>query len=363
VKPPGTIVRHDDREYLLVEGGYSADTRAVIFLARPADPLFPLPEGGRPVSWGAQGDWTPVARWNASDLHVPDPGHAEHTPLIQSLIDQYKAARPPQPALAYAARREGGFAGGLHPALPMGFAASCHDTREAAAAEDGVQEVVAIDNLAMFLTHLVREGYAGVVWDERPVFFCVDEREDLQYLRVSPPEKDGGEPVFEILGPDNRFHPYDGEEQIEFIDNRDDCDARLVEALGRVALVDWPTSNRLWSLGPRLGTPAVIQPQAEEGEAGAEPTEDSLPHGLLFTSEEAAETFRCDAAPDLVVFPVNDVAAFLSHPPLSGCVAALNPGGHRATSGLLWHDGQRVVLDSFSGFWRYAGGQFELLKE
>jgi hypothetical protein len=362
VKPPGTIVRHDAHEYLLVEGGYSADTRAIIFLARLDNPLFPLPEGNRAVSWGPQGEWTPVARWNAEGLHLPDSGHAAHTALAQSVIDEYKAARPPQPVLAWAARRGTGFAGGLHPALPMGFAASVHDTREAAAAEDGAQEIVPIDNLAMFFTHLVREGYAGAVWDERPLFFCVDEREDLQYLRVSPPEKDGGEPVFEILGPDNRFGPYDGAEQIEFIDNRDDCDARLVEALGRVALLDWPPTNRLWSLGPRLGTPAVVQPQHEEG-ALDEPTEDAVPHGLLFTSEEAADAFRRDAAPDLVVFPVNDVAAFLSQPPLAGCVAALNPGGHRATSGLLWHDGQRVVLDSFSGFWRYASGQFELLKE
>jgi hypothetical protein len=29
----------------------------------------------------------------------------------------------------------------------------------------------------------------------------------------------------------------------------------------------------------------------------------------------------------------------------------------------MWHDGQRVVLDSFSGFWKVDGGRFELLKE
>lgn len=358
MKPPGTLVRRDDREYLLIEGGYSPDTRAIILLARRDNPLFRPDEGQPPVAWGRQGEWTPVARWTAEGLRVPISGHAEHTALVQSLIDEYKAGRPAPPPLAFAARRDGGFAGALHAALPMGFAASVHATRAAAEAEDGADEIVPVDNLAMFFTHLVREGYAGAIWnDQLPIFFCVDEHEDLQFLRVSPPEGDGTEPVFEILGEDNRFDLYDGEQKVDFIDNRDDCDARLVAALGRVALVEWPETNRLWSLGPRLGEAAVLQPETEEG------GEESVPHGVLFTSEEAAEAFREETAPDLTLFPVNDVAAFLAQPPMAGCVAALNPGGHRAASGLLWHDGQRVVLDSFSGFWKYDRGDFELLKE
>jgi hypothetical protein len=232
-----------------------------------------------------------------------------------------------------------------------------HEAREAAAQEPDTSEVVPIDNLPMFFTHLVREGYAGVLWDDRPVFFCVDTNEDLQFLRVSPPAKDGGDPVFEILEESGRFGPYDGEEQIEFIDNRDDCDARLVAALGRVALVGWPDSNRLWSLGPGLGEPAILKPEPDDS------GEEAIPHGVLFTSEDDANTFKGEVCPDLMVFPVNDLGKFLSVPPMSGCIAALNPGGHRAASGLLWHDGQRVVLDSFSGFWKVDGGRFELLKE
>jgi hypothetical protein len=357
LKPPGTILRHDDFEYLLVEGGFNPETRSVILLSRPLDPKFPIGDDRSPISWGRQGEWIPVGRWNGSGLHVPDEKHAQHTALVQSLIDQYNAKRAAPPIVAWATRRGGCLAGALHPALPMGFAANVHDSREAAAAEPEAGELVPVDNLPMFFTHLVREGYAGVLWDERPVFFCVDQHEDLQFLRVGPPDKDGGDPVFEILGEDGRFGPYDGEEQIEFIDNRDDCDARLVAALGRVAIVDWPESNRLWSLGPGLGEPAILKPDTEED------GEEAVPHGVLFTTEDDALAFKAEVCPDLIVFPINDLGKFLSVPPMTGCIAALNPGGHRAASGLMWHDGQRVVLDSFSGFWKVDGGSFELLKE
>ena len=359
MKPKGALLALDDREHLLVEGGFNAQTRAVILLVRPGDPDFPAPDAAKPIHWGAQGDWLPVARWTPDGLRLPDERHAAHSARAQAVLDAYEAQRSPPPVVAWAARRGGGYAGLLHPALPMGFAATCHDTRENAAAAPDAGELVPVDNLPMFLTHLVREGYAGVLWNDRlPVFFCVDRHEDLQFLRVSPPAGNGSEPVFEILGPDGRFEPYDGEEQIEFIDNKDDCDARLVAALGRVALADWPAGNRLWALGPRLGEAAVLQPPADE-----DSEEPSLPHGVLFASEEAADTFRQEVAPDLIVFPVQDVTAFLAAPPMAGCIAALNPGGHRASSGLLWHDGQRVVLDSFSGFWKYERGRFELLTE
>lgn len=359
MKPPGTLLRRDDREYLFIEGGYNPQTRAVILLARAGDPDFPAAEGQSPVAWGAQGEWLPVARRTAEGLAVPDARHAERTPRVQELLDAYEALHRAPPVVAWAARRAGGWAGALHPALPMGFAAACHETREAAAATPGAEEVVPIDSLPMFFTHLVREGYAGALWnDERPVFFCVDDQEDLQFLRVSPPAGEGSEPVFEILGASGRFEDYDGEQSIEFIDNREDCDARLVAALGRVALVDWPAGNRLWTVGPRLGEPAVLQPPQDEA-AG----EEALAHGVLFSDEDAADAFRREVAPDMVVFPVQDVAAFLSAPPLAGSLAALNPGGHRASSGLLWHDGQRVVLDSFSGFWKLEHGRFVLLQE
>jgi hypothetical protein len=359
VKPPGTLLRHADREHLLVEGGFNGETRAVVVLVRPGDPDFPAAEAARPVHWGSQGDWLPVARRTAEGLSVPDGRHAAHAARLQAVLDAYDARRRAPPVVAWAVRRGEGFAGALHPALPMGFAAACHETREAAAATPGAEELVPVESLPMFFTHLVREGYAGVLWNDRlPVYFCVDEHEDLQFLRVSPPAGEGSEPVFEILGLTGAFEPYDGEEQIEFIDNRDDCDARLVSALGRVALADWPAGNRLWTLGPSLGVPSVLQSPADDDSG-----EPALPHGVLFASEDAADDFRREVAPDLVVFPVQDVAAFLAAPPMAGCIAALNPGGHRASSGLLWHDGQRVVLDSFSGFWRYERGRFELLTE
>ena len=67
----------------------------------------------------------------------------------------------------------------------------------------------------------------------------------------------------------------------------------------------------------------------------------------------------CGSGSELTVFPVRDLVAFLTCDEMAGNVASLNPGGHRARGGLLWSDGEGVVLDSFSGFWRLGREGFE----
>ncbi len=354
MKQPGTLVRHDQREYLLVEGGYNAETRAVILLARPDDPGFPPDPASQPLRWVHQGLWTPVARWTAAELRIPDERHAGRRDVAQKVIEEYVAGHRARPAVAWTARHGTGFVGSLEVALPMGLAVHCHDTEKAAASEEGAEGVVPVDNLGMFLTHLVREGYAGALWNGRqPIFFCADENADLQFLRVKPGPA-GDRVEMEIVDEKDTWQPYDGAEEIEFIDNREACDARLVEMLGRKPLVGWPEAGRLYSVGPEFGTPVIVT----EGE---EP--DAVPHSVLFTTEAAADAFREDAgAAELKVFPVNDLNAFLTQEELAGCVTSLNPGGHRASSGILWSDGERIVLDSFSGFWKLGPGGFELLE-
>jgi hypothetical protein len=359
VKQPGTLVRHDDREYLLVEGGFNPATRAIILLARPDDTTFPRAGDTPSLRWGVQGDWQPVARWTAEGLQIPNERHAGRSALVQKLIDDYRAKSAPRPTIAWAVQADGCYAGAIEVALPMGFAAFCHESRERAAAIAGEEHLVPVENLAMFFTHLVREGYAGALWNgDRPVFFCVDEQQDLQFLRLGTTPKGDGV-VMEILDPKDAWSEYEGAEELEFIDNSEACDNRLVECLGRTPVMGWPEGGRLYSAGPRFGVPLVIH--GGEGK-------DAVPHGVLFTTEVAATEFSADAGSEpgeepLAVFPVNDLQAFLTQSELEGCVAALNPGGHRASSGILWSDGERVVLDTFSGFWKVApGGSFELLE-
>lgn len=350
MKQPGTLVRHADREYLLVEGGYNDESRAVVLLARPGDPDFPHDPAVEPIAWGHQGRWTPVARWTREELRIPDAKHGERRAQVRTILDEYLGRARAPLAIAWTARRKGGFAGSFEAALPMGVAVVCHDDREAAAAVEGVEELVPIENLAMFFTHLVREGYAGVMWNaERPVFFCVDELGDLQFLRVGP-AVEGARVELEILDAHNAWEGYDGAEEIEFIDNREACDRRLVDVLGPKPVLGWPEGGPLWSVGPRAGFPIVVR----EGEG-----DDDVPHGVLFTEERLATAFRDDVSPELAVFAVNDLGAFLTHTELQGCVTALNQGGHRASSGILWSDGERIVLDSFSGFWALGEAGFE----
>jgi hypothetical protein len=350
MKQPGTLVRHDDREYLLVEGGYNAATRAVILLARPLDTRFPRNEEVAPLRWGAQGEWQPVARWTEQELRIPDPRHEPQRELAVKLIDDYRATRRPRPTVAWAAEKDGSFAGTLEVSLPMGFAAYVWPTKERAEAGAAGGALVPVENLAMFFTHLVREGYSGAVWNaEQPVFFCVDEQQDLQFLRIGKSEA-GDRVVMEILDTTDAWSGYDGAEEIEFIDNTEACDARLVAAVGKQPVIGWPKDGRLFSAGPEFGAPIVISSGEEQ---------DAVPHAVLFTSEAAATEFIEDAEQELKAFPVNDLGKFLTQTELEGCVAALNPGGHRASSGILWSDGERVVLDSFSGFWKLGESGFE----
>jgi len=350
MKQPGTLLRHDDRDYLLVEGGYNAATRAVILLARPDDSNFPRNETIQPLRWASQGEWQPVARWTETELRIPEERHEARRDLVTRLIDEYRAARKAPPVKAWAAEKDGSFLGKLEVSLPMGFAAYCMESRERAAELAVGAELVPVENLAMFFTHLVREGYSGAVWNaEQPLFFCVDALQDLQFLRVGKTKK-GDAVVMEMLDARDGWAPYDGEEEIEFIDNTEACDARLVACIGRQPVMGWPSDGRLFSAGPEFGAPLVIT-------SGEEP--DAVPHGVVFTSEEAATEFVADAGEDLKTFPVNDLPRFLTQSELEGCVVALNPGGHRASSGILWSDGERVVLDSFSGFWKLGSAGFE----
>jgi hypothetical protein len=357
VKQPGTLLRRDDRDYLLVEGGFNPDTRAIIVLARPDDPAFPLHAGAPPLRWGRQGDWQPVARWTAEGLNIPDERHAARSAMVQALVDDYRAASKPRATIAWAALKGDCYSGALHPALPMGYAALCHQSRGQAAALEGEEHLVPIENLAMFFTQLVREGYAGALWNgDRPVFFCVDEAQDLQFLRLGTTPKGDGV-VMEILDVTDGWSEYEGAEELQVIDNGEACDNRLVECLGRQPVMGWPEGGRLYTAGPVFGVPLVIHSPEEK---------DAVPHGVLFTTEAAAKEFSADTEEGeepLLVFPVNDLQTFLTQSELEGCVAALNPGGHRASSGILWSDGERVVLDTFSGFWKLGpGGGFELLE-
>jgi hypothetical protein len=350
VKQPGTLVRHEGRDYLLVEGGYDEATRAVILLARPADPRVASETTQRPLRWGSQGEWLPLARWTPAELRIPDANHEAQREFAQGVIGPYVAARTAPAARAWAGRKGTSLAFQIHASLPMGLAAGVFDTQAAAAALPEVEQVVPIDNLGMFFTHLVREGYAGALWNgSQPVFFCIDDEGDLQFLRVSPA---GSEVAMEILDERDRWQKYDGAEAVEFIDNREACDQRLVAALGNQPPSGWPADGKLWSLGPSAGVPHIFTTAEGSNE---------VRHAVLFGDEQSARDYGEERAPQAQPFAVTDLTGFLTSDAMAGNVAAFNPGGHRARSGLLWSDGERVVLDSYSGFWKVEGQRFEAI--
>lgn len=351
MKLPGTIIEHGGENYLCVEGGYNVETRAITLLAAPGNSHFAQDEGASPIAWRDQGEWFPIARVKDGELVLQRQEHQEWTEHAAEVIRHYTDEAQPEPDQAWVLSSSRGFSGSLEDVLPQGLAVAVFDSRELADEAAGDDTVVAIQQLAPLLTHLAREGYAGAMWNQQqPIFFCVDEGSDLQFLRIG---RGRGETVeMEILDPLHGWELYEGAEEIAFLDNADACDARLAAALDQEPLLDWPEDGKLWSLGPR------------EGEAGlVNVDEDGLSYALLFSDEDAAEAWLADVSEPWVRWPVSDLSALLAAPAVDGCGGLLNPGAHRARRGVFWRDGERTILDSYSGFWVLSGSGFTALGE
>jgi hypothetical protein len=349
MKQPGVPLHHAGGDFLIVEGGYNDDTRTMTLLVEPENPEFQHPEGTERVSWCEQGEWNTLAKWDVGMITLQDEAYEDQRDLISDIFERHLEERTQTPDVAWALQGSGGFAATLEDILPMGLAVKIFTTEERPFELGGENGVVAITNLPQFLTQLSKDGYAGAMWEERmPIFFCLDDEDDLQFLRVG--KTDQGAMQMDILDPSGDWGPYEGAEEIIFLENRDACDRRMVAAVGQQPLLDWPQDDRLWSVGPADGVPGKITAD-----------EDDVTYGVLFSSQDWAQDWTEEVDPSWVTFPVLDVQSFLGHDELAGCGGLLNPGGHRVRTGVLWRDGERVVIDTFSGFWALDDGDFEPL--
>ncbi len=347
MKLPGTPLRHAGGNYLLVEGGYNNDTRTVTLLAEPSNEAFTHPEKAQRVVWGEQGEWFPISQWAVGMITLQEDSYTEQRPLIDEIFERFRSEQQELPTVAWAVQGTGGFVGSLETILPMGLAAKVYGEEEDAAERAGDDIVVPITNLPNFLTHLAREGYAGGMWNaQQPIFFCIDSNNELQFLRVR--RADAGGMQMDILDADGDWLQYEGAEEIEMLENRDACDERLVATMGSRPVMSWPVDGNFWSVGPKGGEPGCITRE-----------EDELPYGILFTDEEEARDWREESDSPWVSFPVDSVVEFLESESLDGSGVLLNPASHRVHSGVLWRDGERIVLESYSGFWVLDGDEFE----
>lgn len=340
MKQQGTLIVEQDEEFLVVEGGYSRDTRSLNLLARPGSLLFPRDAEESPVEWRDQGKWFAVARHAVGHTQLHDEADEAHRDEAEALVETYLQDHAELDERAWVPLDEQGhWLGRLEKVVPMGLVVSLHDEENDAHEAEGASRVVAITNVPLFLTQLAREGYAGALLEGRePIFFCLDENGELQFLRL---RRGGvGKVQMDILRADGGWDDYEGIEEIEFLDNREACDARLVETFGKEPIFDWPEDDAFWSVGPLPDEPGtVVAP------------EDELPYLLAFTKKDDAESWIEDTERDWMVMRVENLTRFLSEAK-GGSAALLNPGAHRVRSGVVWVDGQALILDSFSGFWR-----------
>ncbi|MFT7462902.1 MAG: hypothetical protein ACI9EF_001244 [Pseudohongiellaceae bacterium] len=344
-------MEHGGDSYLCVEGGYNPETRAITLLAAPGNGHFPQEEGALPLAWRNQGEWFPIARLIDGELTLQNQEHQDRSEFAAELIQRYSDEALAGPDQAWVLRSSKGFSGSLEDVLPQGMAVGVFDSVELAEEAAGDDTVVPIQYLATFLTHLAREGYAGAMWNQaQPIFFCTDEASDLQFLRLSRGRSETVE--MEMLDPLIGWEPYEGAEDISFLENGDACDARLAEVLDQQPLLGWPDDGQLWSLGPQDGEPGLVTVD-----------EDGLAYALLFSEEEAADAWLADVEEPWVRWSVKNLGGLLSSPTVGGCGGLLNPGAHRARRGVFWQDGERTILDSFSGFWLLSDQGFAALGE
>lgn len=368
MKRPGHLLEHEGDEFLLLEGGYNDDVRSVTVLCRPDNTRFEAEDNPPAIQWLDQGEWLPLARWSPEELVARHTAHKDLLPFLREVLDAYEAERYIPEPLAWAVGTGDGVLGLLVETIPMGIAVILHDdveraenaAREASVEAwadvpdqgDGAHRVFPVLNLGQFFTHLVRQGYAGCLWNhELPVYFCIDKDGDLQFLRVVR-GTDGAN--MELLDTNDRWIDYEGDRQIDVLDNREACDKRLTTELGAVPLHEWAEVETLFLVGPAPDDPVVVVDE-----------ENGLRYAVLFTTEDYAREW-CEEAEQpgwsVHALAVDQLLAVLSAPQMAECVAQLNPGRHRAVNGMMWGDGEAVVLDSFSGFWRLVDGSFEAIE-
>ncbi|GJM22860.1 MAG: hypothetical protein DHS20C15_27750 [Planctomycetota bacterium] len=347
MKQPGISIEHENEEFLVVEGGYSLGTRSLSFLVRPGGELFPRDPELKPIEWRDQGHWYPVARQAIGLTQFAISEDEQHRDLVETLLERYLREQPEPEECAWVPLAEKGEPlGSLEKVVPMGLVVPIYDSAEAAHEHDDAASVEALTNVPLYLTHLARNGYAGGLWNAQlPIFFCTDESGDLQFLRLSRGGQ--GKVEMDIVEPTGEWSPYEGAEEIEFLDNREACDERLVASFGEEPLFDWPDDDSFWSVGPS---------ETEAGRVMA--PEDGLNYVLLFSEQEEAKAWLEDSEFSWKLIEVPDVREFLGNPALEGLAALVNPGAHRVRSGVLWLNGENLILDSFSGFWLRDGDGF-----
>ncbi|MBI4878163.1 MAG: hypothetical protein HY812_00675 [Planctomycetes bacterium] len=355
-------ILHEGHEYYLVDRGRTPSARTITLLKRLEQDGASA--GGAVLVRTDIGDCLAIARWSGGAVDVAE-GHESLREMFQQVVDRYleefrvgRAARAGKPHFFLSAGRLPLYT--LARAQPDGLSVLVFSSREGArraaavrqAEEQQPIEVEEAGDLADYLAARATEGFAGAMLDDAdPIFFCLDETGMPRFLRL---KMDAARNRVEhlLLDSSGSWSAYEGEEEILPEIDQEAADRYMVDRLGDVPFFGFRAGMRFCRLA-RLGDserPVAIE-LADEPIAGGQP------FCPLFHDPEQGKAFldenRLEGYEPVVVDDLRSLAAWCR---LERRVLILQPDGHRARGGTLWLDGERVVLDSFSGLWYSTDG-------
>jgi len=345
--PHRTRILDGDNEYLVADEPGPTGAPVLRLFTRAGNQDFTLP-GGLPEFTTEQGNWLPLAVVEDDAIRLADgaiEGPLERLGLLvrryrHERAEQVRRSSPPYWYLLVRGRPHGV----VHEVQPGGLLLLLfrqEEEAEAALRDLGLEgSVASAGALGEFLAIHAEEGYAGALLDHHePVFWCQDPSGQLCFLKLSSV---AGTDEFEghLLGDRGQWRPFEGREDLEFVDDQDRWDELMARSLGAVPFLGYASGFPVYALLD--GGQMVF---LEEEDAAR-----TLP---LFHQREAAESFAAQHdVSGAEVVEIQDLRGLLRDAADHGAVARLHPEDHRARGGALWMDGREVVLDSFSGFWR-----------
>jgi len=354
-------ILHEGHEYFLVDRGQVSSSRVITILKR-AEQEEEQGAGAVRVLTDI-GDCVAVANWSKGRVRM-EPGHESLGPVFREIVERYLeefrvGKQTENTKRYYFLSRDGLPLYTLSGSQPAGLTVLVFSSEEAAEQtlselrEEGPARIEAVGDLTDFLAARATEGLAGALLDGRdPIYFCADENGVPGYLRVALNE-DRGDLEYSLLGPDGLWGTYDGEQELTPGDDQDLFDEYMLERLGDLPFLGHGERTRYQTLakGDAPDRPAVIELGEDLGTAGR-------PFCPIFHDPDQAQTFLEDHGLEgYRLIPVKDLMELAREMSGDDCMLLLQPGGHRAASGALWQSGDRLILDSFSGFWQTRDGR------
>jgi len=311
----------------------------------------------------SEGMRVPAARWRDGRVEPLLEMPPERLDIFKAVIDKYMKdlleGDTARGAAFYYNWADNNFQFSLFDSHPHGLVVRVFTRRATAekialghAGEGKALETRKTNNLCELLTRTANEGYAGAILNDRdPIYFCLDADEIIHFLRLSQDEEEEIEDS--LLMQNGKWNPLPEDGNLVLYVNQDSCDRTMVRLLGDIPFLIEEGNGSLSTVEDpeRPGEPESFEMEGLETSAPGERMAVVF-HGRRSTLEFM--TGRGSGNPgtaDFDVVAVMDIKKLLKAAERENLVVVLEPGGHRARSGVFWLNGEDVILDSFSGLW------------